>query len=452
MNLDYIFQPDSVAIVGATDQPTKHGNRIVRNLKSFGFEGKIYPINPTKEEIEGLPAYKSIEDVPGNVDLAIIVVSSTLVPDILEQCGRKNVKSAVIVSGGFSESGEEGKELERKCLDIARKNDIRIIGPNCAGLFCSSSKLHASIATQHPLPGLDFGIISQSGSLRRVSLLKSREAKITVSNYVNVGNQLDLDLSDFLEYFGKYDPSSALVVFVENLKDGRKFTEIASSITKKEKTIIALVAGTTETGKRVSTSHTGAMISSTAVYRAAFRKAGIIQVDDIDQIFDVLSLVLAETKFKGRKLALVCPGGGLSVHAADLIESKGLLLPKISENTQRKIAESLSKVATIRFNPIDLGAVSSDMFLNSYETCLSALSRDPQIDGIVVITLSDFYFPDQFVDLTTKFSNEKPLLVVWIGEGDGVGTAKEKLRISKIPVFTSASQAINALSKVLQVG
>ncbi|MDG6905961.1 MAG: CoA-binding protein [Nitrososphaerota archaeon] len=448
--LDSIFHPNSVAVIGATDQPAKHGNRIVRNLKSFGFEGKIYPVNPNREEIEGLPVYKSIEDIPGSVDLAIILVPALVVPDILEQCSVKNVKGAIIVSGGFTESGEKGRDLERKCLDIARKNNIRIIGPNCAGIFCASSKLHASIATQHPLPGLDFSIISQSGSLRRVSLLKSIEARRTVSNYVNIGNQADLDLSDFLEYFGKYDPSSALVVFIESLKNGRNFIETASNISK-DKPIIALVAGVTDAGRSVSASHTGSMVSSTALYRAALKKAGIIHVDDIEQVFGVLSLVLADTKFKDRRLALICPGGGLAVHVADLIESKGLLLPKLGESTQRKIGKSLSQVATIRFNPIDLGAVSSDMFLVSYETCLSALSLDRKIDGIIIITLGDFYFPDQFADLTTKFCKEKPMLVIWMGNGEGVDAAKEKLRIHKIPLFTSAGLAIDALSKYLKV-
>jgi len=452
--LDRIFNPKSVVVIGASDKPGKHGNQIVKNLKEFGFEGIIYPVNPNINAVEAIRTYRSVLDIDTKPDLAIIVIPASGVPHVLGQCAKKEIKGAVIISGGFSEAGESGKDLQEQCLRIANSSGMRIIGPNCAGLFSAESKLHASIATQQPLPGSDLAIISQSGSLRRVLLMKTKDALLGVSTYVNVGNQLDLDLCDFLEYFGNDDKCSSLVVLIEGLKDGRRFIETASEVTRK-KPVIALAVGVSEPGRRTSKSHTSTMISSLEVYRSAFQKAGVIEVESLDQVCDVLAFALAAGRFMGHRIALICPGGGLAIHATDIFQSRGIVLPKLSDNTAREIEKSLTEVVTIKTNPIDLGAVSKDMFLDSYKRCLSALSDDSTIDGICAITLSDFYFPRKFADLTVEFSNtkkkKKPIMVIWIGEGEGVASAKEGLRRNRVPIFNSLNSAADGLAKFLRL-
>ncbi len=372
-HLDYLFSPRSAAVIGASNIPGKWGCDILNLLLTKG-ERKVYPITRNKAEVLGVKAYSSIGEVPDAVDFAAITVSAEAVPAAMEDCVRKGVKTALIISGGFAEIGGNGAKLEKEVVDIARRGGIRFIGPNCAGHVNTFSELF----TAPYLPPMQKGpvaFVSQSGNLGLMLLAMAHEAGLGLSKYISSGNEADLHFEDYLEYLGQDDETRLIMGYVEGFKEGRRFLELAAEISKKKPIVIMKVGGT-DCGASACRSHTAAMSGSEEICDAAFRQAGVTKVEEVNDLIDVSLVLVGQPLPKGKRVAVLTVGGGLGVIAADALRRCGLDVPPLSPVTIDKLNSVLSGRWS-HGNPVD---TSGDI---SYP-CLLPLMEDENIDAVLV--------------------------------------------------------------------
>jgi len=372
-HLNYLFNPRSVAVIGASNVPGKWGCDILHLLLTKG-ERKVYPINKKRADVLGVKAYPGLEDVPGPVDFAVITVASEALPTAMKDCAQKGVKTALIITGGFAETGEAGEKTERKVREIARQAGIRFIGPNCAGHF----NAHAALFTATNCPPLQPGpvaFITQSGTLGLTVLAMGCELGLGFSKYVSSGNEADLSFEDYLEYLGQDEETKIILGYVEGLRDGRRFLRLAREISKK-KPIIIMKVGCTECGARAARSHTAALSGADELSDAAFKQAGVIGVQEVDELVETALVLLGQPLPRGKKVAVLTIGGGLGVIAADALRKLDLELPALSLPTMRKLNSILSERWS-HGNPVDAGG---DM---SYP-CLLPLLEDENIDAVVI--------------------------------------------------------------------
>lgn len=291
MKLEAFFKPRSIAVIGASREKEKVGHRIFKNLIDYGFQGDLYPINPHAEEILGFKCYKSVLEVPSEIDLSVIAVPAKIVPSVAEQCGIKGVKGIIVISAGFSETGREGTRLERRLLSICRKYGMLMQGPNCLGIINTASRMNASFAAANPPMGR-IAFVSQSGALGSTILNWAIRNDVGFSSFISLGNEADLSAADFLEALGEDPQTRVIGLYIEGVKNGRRFVEVAEKLTKK-KPVIALKAGTTDVGMRAVSSHTGSLAGSDVAFSAAFKKTGILRVNTLEELFNlVLALSL----------------------------------------------------------------------------------------------------------------------------------------------------------------
>lgn len=283
-----LFEARSIAVIGASPKPGKVGHVILRNLIASGFSGELYPVNPTADQILGRKAYPDLPSIPGPVELAVVVVPAVVVPQIMEQAGAKGVKVAVVISAGFRETGKEGAELERKVGEIAARHGVRVLGPNCLGVISTRNNMNATFTDDYPRAGA-VAITSQSGAMGTIVLDWAKSTKIGFSQFVSVGNKLDIDEADLLEYLRQDEQTKVIGMYIEGMKRGREFIEQASA-TSRCKPILALKAGRTSTGAKAASSHTGALSGSDRIYDAAMAQAGVVRVKTIDELFDLLQV------------------------------------------------------------------------------------------------------------------------------------------------------------------
>ncbi|HID15273.1 MAG TPA: CoA-binding protein, partial [Candidatus Atribacteria bacterium] len=357
--LEAFFNPKSIAVIGVSRKPEKIGYQLLRSLIISGFEGPIYPINPRATEIQGLKVYPSILEVKDHVDLAIIAVPAPIVPKIIDECGRKRVKSVIIISGGFKEVGEKGARLEREVIKIAKKYGIRVMGPNCLGVYNPHTKLDTLFLPPEralrPKKGR-IAFISQSGAMGVAFLDWLAMEEIGLSVFVSYGNKADIDEVDLLEYLMNDENTKVITMYLEEISKGREFIEIARKVSMK-KPIVAIKAGRTEAGVKAASSHTGALAGKDEIVSAALRKAGIIRAYDTHELFDYARALAAGKIAFGENIAIVTDGGGAGVMAVDKLTDKtrgvGLKLAKLEEETIRELRQVLPPFA-IAHNPIDL--------------------------------------------------------------------------------------------------
>jgi len=372
-HLDYLFNPRSVAVIGASNIPGKWGFDILNLLLTRG-ERKVYPINKNRAEVLGVKAYGSLADVPGPVDFAVITVSLETLPAAMEDCARKGVKTALIISGGFAETGEVGAKAEQKVVEIARRGGIRFIGPNCAGHF----NAHSDLFTATYCPTLKQGpaaFVTQSGNLGLTVLAMGSEMGLGFSKYVSSGNEADLHFEDYLEYLGQDEETKVILGYVEGFRDGKRFLKLAREITKK-KPVVIMKVGRTECGARAARSHTAALSGSDELADAAFKQAGVIRVGEVGELVETALVLLAQPLPRGKRVAVLTVGGGLGVVAADTLKKNGLEVPALSAKTLEKLNSVLSGRWS-RGNPVD---ASGDL---SYP-CLLPLMEDENIDAVVI--------------------------------------------------------------------
>jgi len=443
--LNFIFNAKSIAVIGASDKPGKIGFEIFRNIVEGGFQGKIYPVNPKITELMGYACYHSIKDVPGTVDLVVITIPAPIIPEVLEQCGEKGVKGVIIISAGFSEVGNF--ELENKIVNIARKYGMRIVGPNCAGIVNTHQNFFPTIEVRPPKGFIAF--VSQSGALGGAILMKAKEEGFGISIFASYGNACDVNESDILEYLIEDENSKVIVIYIEAVKDGRRFIETARKLSLR-KPIIGIKAGKTEAGSRAVASHTGSLAGQVKIYEAAFKQAGIIPVEDFDEMFDISKVLLYQPPAKGDKIAIITNSGGPAVMLTDACETFGLKIPPTPEETKRKLP-FLPPVCGLE-NPIDLVA---DAGYERYRKTLETLVEEDWVDGIIVVHVPPVWVnavepAKAVVDVHRKGIN-KPIITCWMA-GEPVKEAIKILEENNIPNFTTPRKAAKAMWALVERG
>jgi len=444
MKLEAFFKPKSIAVIGASREEEKVGHKIFRNLVEFGFQGALYPINPHAEEILGFKCYKSVLDVPSEIDLSVIAVPARIVPLVADQCGKKGVKGIIVISAGFSETGREGTHLERKLLDICRKYGMHMQGPNCLGTINTASRMNASFASANPPRG-SIAFVSQSGALGSTILNWAIRNEVGFSSFISLGNEADLSAADFLEALGEDEQTRVIGLYIEGVKDGSHFVRVAEKLTKK-KPVVALKAGTTDVGMRAVSSHTGSLAGSDAAFSAAFKKTGILRVDTLEELFDLVLAFEEQPLPKGKRVLIVTNGGGPGILAADACEKRGLNLPLLERSIREELRKSLPPHASVN-NPVD---VLGDAGEDRYRIALDAGLRSSEVDGIIVILTPQAMTPVERVAQAIVESRKranKPIIAAFMGlEEDS--PAIKLLRKGGIPNYRFPEAAAYALSRM----
>ncbi len=431
MKLEAFFNPKSIAVIGASREPRKVGHRVFRNLVESKFQGSLYPINPKADMLLGFKCYKSVKDVPGDVDLAVIVVPANIVPVVIEECGEKGVKGIVIISAGFSETGREGARLEREIVDICRRYDMRMQGPNCLGIISVQNHVNASFAPAIPQPG-NIAFVSQSGALGSTILNWAIRNEIGFTKFISLGNEADLNATDFLEALLEDEETRVIGLYIEGVKEGERFIKVAKKVTGK-KPIIALKAGTTDAGIRAVSSHTGSLAGSDTAFSAAFRKAGIIRVNTLEELFNLVLVFGSQPIPKGKGVLIVTNGGGPGILAADACEKMGLDLPLLEYEVREELRRLMPPHASLN-NPLD---VLGDADENRYRLALEAGLKSGRVDGIIVILTPQAVTPCDEIAKTVaeirKISN-KPIIASFMGLGGG-SVALRTLKKNNVPNY-----------------
>ncbi len=444
-DLDYFFNPKSVAVIGASKHPHKIGHVILWNfLRSY--KGRIYPINPSVDEIMGLKTYKTILDVPGKVDLAVIAIPAKFVPPVLEECGKKGVKSVIIVSGGFSEIGRS--DLEGEVKRIGKKYKMRIIGPNCIGVFDAFSQVDTLFMPRYRLERPRNGrisFVSQSGAVGSAILDWAAAKGFGFSKFISYGNAVDVDEVDLLRYLEKDKTTRVIGMYIEGTRRGRELYETLRRITKK-KPVIAIKGGRTESGSRAASSHTGALAGSAKVWEAMLKQSGVIVAGDIRQMFNYARVLAEQPLPKGRRVGVITNGGGFGVIASDAIEKHGLELANLEKKTIAKIRKHVPEYAVVK-NPVDL---VGDADAQRYEVALDALMDDPNVDIILVLILFQTAgVQSEIIDVVANKSDlkKKPIIAFSAG-GEFTTLHMRMLEKVGVPVFDSLEEAADAIEKM----
>jgi acetyltransferase len=441
LNLDKIFNPKSVAIIGASDQEGSVGYAIVKNFTQLGYAGKVYFVNIRKPEILGVKTYPTVGQIPEPVDLAMIATPAKTVPDVVEQCGKAGVKGAIIVSAGFKETGAEGKALEDKILEIKKKYGIRIIGPNCIGVIRPRINLNATFVDKVPKPG-KIAFLSQSGALGSAILDWAVHENIGFSNFVSVGSMIDVDFGDLIDYFGTDPQTKSILMYVEGITEARKFMSAARHFARTKPIIVVKAGKFTESAKAVA-SHTGSLSGEDAIYDAAFKRAGIVRVEEIGDLFNAAEVLGTQPLPQGPNLAVITNAGGPGVMATDALIAKGGKLAKLSQKTLDVLNGVLPSFWS-RGNPIDvLGDAQADRYKTAVEACLN----DENVDGILIIFTQQavgdpIAITKAIVELVkSKAYQNKTILTSFMGY-NSVQEANRILNANNIPTYSTPEQAI----------
>lgn len=392
-----LFRPKSVALIGASADTKKYGYWTAKSLIENGFTGDIYLISRSGGEILGHLTYPDITSVPGDVDLAIIAIAPKYIVPVIEQCVAKGVKTGIVVSTGFGETGPEGKEIERQMLEVARKGGMRIMGPNCMGMYSSAVNLNASIIDLAPGP---MSLVLQSGNFGIDINFNAKKRDLGYSCWATIGNQMDIRFNDFVSYIEQDKDTKVLLLYMEGLRvedenDGRRFLEAARK-TSLSKPIAAIKIGRSAAGARAAASHTGSLAGSEKVFDAALAQAGVVRVDSPNELLDVAEAFARCKPARGKRVAVLTDGGGHGVMATDFCEKFDLEAPVLAQATQEKLRSILKPHCPIK-NPVDLaGTPEGDMWV--FDRCLETLLDDPDVDGIIIVGLYGGY-----ADLSEEF-------------------------------------------------
>ncbi len=437
--LDYFFKPGAIAVIGASPRELSIGFTLLANLKKEGFPGPIYPINPKHEKILGFKAYPSIGAVGSPIDLAIIVVPIRGVPAVIRECGEAGVKGVIILSAGGKESGEEGVRIEAEIRAEAQRSGIRYLGPNCMGILSPVNSLNASFAAHSAEPG-SLALLTQSGAICSAILDVAASEKIGFSHFVSVGSMADLDFADMIDYLGNDPNARSIIIYMENMTRHRKFMSAARSVSR-VKPIIVVKSGRSEAAAKAAASHTGALAGLDEAYNAAFRRAGMIRVDTISQLFSCAEALGKMQRPTGAKLAIVTNAGGPGVMAVDALSKWGVDLAALSAETLRKLDAFLPSYWS-RGNPIDiLGDAQPDRYVQAVHVCLEA----PELSGLIVILASQAMTDSTVVarSLAAEIKNRpKPFMAVWMGARD-VEAGIRILNEAQIPTFATPEEAVD---------
>ena len=441
-SLTPFFRPLGVVVIGASSSPEKLGYGVARNLIASGYRGAIHFVSQKSGELFERPLYTTLSDVPDPVDLAILIVSPNATPSAIEACGLRGIQAATIVTGGFREVGAEGAALEQRCIEVARKYGIRLLGPNCIGTLDTHLPLDTTFL-QPPMPaqgGISF--ISHSGAFAAAIIDWAREQGFGFSQIISLGNQADVNETDVLPEVAKDEHTRVIVLYLESVSNGRKFVQAASEVTK-HKPVIALKVGRFESGQKAAASHTGALAGSEAAFDAAFSKAGVLRADTAEQLFDWARALEDCPLPRGRGMAILTNAGGPGVIAADSLEMNGLFLSQLTESTLKELTTYLPSSASAH-NPVDMLASASP---ETYATCLKFLLQDENVDGVLVILPPPPMFKTE--DVAKKIIGvignfDKPVVIALMGS-TLVEEARKTFQRSQIPTYPFPERAASAL-------
>lgn len=443
-NLDGLLFPRSVAVVGATPVAGKIGNVVFTNVASF--PGEVYAVNPKYQEIAGKPCFPSVLDLPKPVDLAVVVIPAEGVSQVLLECGKKGIKNVVVITAGFRECGPEGAKREKELVRLAQEYELNVLGPNTFGLISPRIGLNTTFAPRHARPG-SIAFLSQSGAFCSSVLDWAWKEKLGFSHFVSLGNKAVLDESDFLLAFAEDPETKVIVAYLEGIKDGPRFMELARWISQ-EKPIVILKAGRAEAGARAVSSHTGTMAGSDHAYDAAFRQCGVIRARTVEELFDYAYILSHQPLPKGKKIGIVTNAGGAGVMAADAAEWEGLIVARLSESTLQALAQRLPPEAAI-YNPVDvIGHATAEQ----YRAALELVLADPGVD--LGVALSAPHPILKYADLARMVAEAKerfgkPIAVSFMA-GELGEEAEEVLRQAGIPSFFDPARAVRALSALVK--
>ena len=450
--IDTIFNPTSIAIVGATNRPQSVGQAVVRNLIQGEFQGVLYPVHPTLKSVFGIKAYKRLGDIPDPVDLVVIIIKPEMVPAVLRDAAQKGISSAVVITAGFKEVGGKGAILEKKIQELAGHHRIRLVGPNCLGVINTAAevRMNASFARKMPRPG-NIAFISQSGALCTSVLDYAEGRKIGFSKFISFGNKADVNEIDLLRYLGEDPATKVICMYLEDLSAGQEFIRVASDISwNKGKPILAVKSGTSSEGARAAASHTGSLVGTDSAYDAIFLQSGIQRVEGVNELFHYAMAFSRQPLPRGRRIAIVTNAGGPGIMATDAAVRHGLQLATFSPETEARLKESLPPTANIR-NPVD---VIGDATHERYEVALKTALQDDNVDGAIVLltpqAMTDILETARIVPSVAKDMN-KPILCSFMGIVD-VSEGVAHLESNGIPNYVFPEAASRAMAAMARFG
>lgn len=439
--LDRIFKPKSIAVIGASATPGKIGYTVLEKLLQGNYEGKIYPINPQATEILGLKVYPSVESVPDEIDSAVVTVPAKIVPQVIEDCGKKGIKGINLITSGFSEVG--AKDLEDRVVAIAKQYGIRIIGPNIVGVLSNSEKMNASFAPFLPFPG-SATLITQSGALLIAMDAATYTNQVGFEKMISIGNMSDIDFADIIRWLNDDETTSCISLYVEGFKDGREFIESCQSC---QKPIIALKAGVSAHGAAAAASHTGSLAGATKIYGAAFQQAGVVQASDLDNLFDLTLALSRQPAMSGDNLLVITNGGGVGVLATDAAEKYGLPLHFAPQEVQQELKKHMPDFGSAK-NPVDLTGMAGTEWY--YDSVRFAYAHE-WVNGLVVLYCETAMTnPMEIAKSIKKAIDEsgvkgKPVTVSFVG-GTKSADAMRWLVENGIPAYGAPDKAVNAMA------
>lgn len=443
--LDPFFKPHGVTVIGASRNPHKLGYGVVRNLKEFRYNGPIYPVNKTASEILDEPCYASVSEVPDPVDLAIIIVPAPVVPEMLKECGQRGIRHAIVISGGFSETGKEGKKLEEELKQIAEEQNMQIIGPNCIGTIDTHTPVNTTFVTGMPEAG-EIGFCSQSGAMVASVIDWARGAGVGFSRIASLGNQVDVNETQMIESLAGDPQTKVITAYIEGVSDGQNFLEVAKEAALK-KPVVALKGGRGESGAKAVASHTGALAGSAEAYQAAFERSGVLQADTMEQMFDWARALAWQPLPKGKRVGVLTNAGGPAILAVDALEKAGLELAPLTDNTKSYLRSRLPKAASIN-NPVDVLAGSGP---GTYAVALDALLTDETVDAVVVIQApQDWFLPASLAEVVGEVAgvHDKPVIASIMGKAS-VEEALNILHKRKVPNVSFPERVASVLSTMV---
>lgn len=446
-SLTPFFNPQGVAIIGASLDPTKLGYGLSRNLVQSGFKGAIHFVNLKGGELMGQPVHRHISETPDPVDLAILLIPAPAVPEAIEACAQRGIRALIIASGGFRETGAKGAALEEKCLVIARRHGVRLLGPNCIGLIDTHLPIDTTfLSPPGPTPG-DVAFISHSGAICAAVIDWARGQGFGLSRMVSLGNQSDVTETDLLAPVAEDPHTRVITLYLEGVSDGRYFLEQAQKVTRK-KPVVALKVGRYERGQLAVASHTGALAGLESAYNAAFRRAGVIRAETTEELFDWARALAWCPLPSGRSVGVLTNAGGPGVTAVDALEAQGLKIANLSNETQASLGEILEPAASLK-NPVDMLAAASPQ---QYANCLQILLSDPQVDSVMVILPPPPMHTTAGIAkaiIPVIYTAEKPVVVALMGERL-IQEAVEHFRAARVPEYRFPERAAEALAVLAQ--
>ncbi len=448
-SLEPLFRPQSVAVVGASDDEDKYGHKVLKNIVEAGYRGRVYPVNPNADTVLGLKSYRSLADVPERLDLAFIVIPARLVVNAVRDAVAAQVRSLVIITAGFGETGDEGKRMQAEIRDLCTRAAIPAVGPNCMGICSFPVRLAATMESLRSEPG-HVSFISQSGTYGITTLNYGLRTGVDFNAFISSGNEAVTKFSDYLEYLGNDPDTHVIMGYIESLRDGQRFARVAKEVTKR-KPVVVMKFGRTQKGSMAAASHTGAMAGTHAVYSSVFRQTGVIEVTRTQDLLNVAMALSMQPPLKGPRIAAVGASGGFAVAVTDYLEEHGLEVPTFSDELQQRMRHEAGTMpyASVR-NPVDLAA---DLRPAPLLKCAELALRQDTIDGVIAALPARPFPPgEDTIQELERMQREtgKPVLICYYARPEGVDVIQRMT--TRIPVYRSPEEVGQVMAGLYQYG